>query len=307
MGGNDPELRDGDAAAVQAFEPHRRRLRGLAYRMLGSVADAEDVVQDAYLRWHATDRRRVADARAFLSKTVVRLCLDHLKSARHRRESYVGPWLPEPLLDEAADPAGADIDLADDLSVALLLVLERLSPLERAAFLLHDVFDLGFAEIADALGRNEAACRQLAARARRHVQSAPPRFAVPLDEGARLADAFLAASRSGDVAALGRLLAADAVAYTDGGGRKAAALNPIRGRDKLLRFYAGLARKAGQLFPEVVYRGRINGLAGFITVEADDTLQTTALDIRDGVIAALYIVRNPEKLAHLDRRRLAGG
>jgi RNA polymerase sigma-70 factor (ECF subfamily) len=122
-----------------------------------------------------------------------------------------------------------------------------------------------------------------------------------------LADAFLAASRSGDVAALGRLLAADAVAYTDGGGRKAAALNPIRGRDKLLRFYAGLARKAGQLFPEVVYRGRINGLAGFITVEADDTLQTTALDIRDGAIAALYIVRNPEKLAHLDRRRLAGG
>lgn len=299
MSGNVPAAAE---AAAQSFEPHRRRLRGLAYRMLGSVADAEDIVQEAYLRWHATDRARVANAGAFLSKTVARLCLDTLKSARHRRETYVGPWLPEPVLDEAGGADGSD--LADDLSVALLLALERLSPLERAAFLLHDVFDLDFAEVADTLGRNAAACRQLAARARRHVRSARPRFPVDREEEARLADAFMAAARGGDIAALGRLLAADAVAYTDGGGRKAAALNPIHGRDKLLRFYAGLARKTGGLMPEVVYRGRINGLAGFVTVETDGTLQTTALDIRDGAVAAIYVVRNPDKLAHLDRRRL---
>lgn len=296
MNGNAPAAVE---AAAQSFEPHRRRLRGLAYRMLGSVADAEDIVQEAYLRWHATDRARVANVGAFLSKTVARLCLDTLKSARHRRETYVGPWLPEPVLDEADDDG-----FADDLSVALLLALERLSPLERAAFLLHDVFDLDFAEVADTLGRNAAACRQLAARARRHVRSARPRFPVDREAEARLADAFLAAARGGDVAALGRLLAADAVAYTDGGGRKAAALNPIHGRDKLLRFYAGLARKTGGLMPEVAYRGRINGLAGFVTVEADGTLQTTALDIRDGAVAAIYVVRNPDKLVHLDRGRL---
>lgn len=289
-------------AAAGTFEPHRRRLEGLAYRMLGSVSDAEDIVQDAYLRWHAADRSQVVDVRAFLSKTVARLCLDHLKSARHRREAYVGTWLPEPLLGEAPDPAES---LVEDLSIALLLALERLSPLERAAFLLHDVFDLEFAEIAEALDRNEAACRQLAARARRHVQAARPRFAVPREEGERLAAAFLAASRDGDIAALRRLLAEDAIAFTDGGGRRPAALRPICGRARLLRFYAGLARKAGSHRPAVVYRGPINGLAGYITLQADGILQSTALDIRDGAIVAIYVVRNPEKLIHLEGR-LAG-
>ena len=292
---------EGDDAAT-SFEPHRRRLVGLAYRMLGSVSDAEDIVQDAYLRWHATDRRRVANAGAFLSKTVARLCLDYLKSARHRREAYVGPWLPEPFLDDGIGQNGQDGGLADDLSVTLLLALERLSPLERAAFLLHDIFDLDFAEVAGAIGRTEAACRQLAARARRHVQDARPRFSVPRDEGARIAEAFLAASRGGDVGALQRLLAEDAIAYTDGGGIRPAALNPIFGRAKIARLYTGIARKTARRIPAVVYRGPINGMVGFITLEADGRLQTTALDIQGGVITAIYIVRNPEKLAHLERR-----
>lgn len=289
---------NGDAAA--SFEPHRRRLAGLAYRMLGTVSDAEDVVQDAYLRWHAADRARVDNPRAFLSKTVVRLCLDQLKSARHRREAYVGPWLPEPLIEDASgSDASAGLELADDLSVALMMALERLSPLERAAFLLHDVFDQDFTEVAEAIGRNAAACRQLAARARRHVRSARPRFPVSRDEEARIAEAFLAASRGGDVESLGRLLAADATLVSDGGGRKLAALNPIRGRAKLLRFYTGLARKAEHEMPVVLHRGRINGQPGFVTVEPDGTLQTTVLDIRDGAVVAIYVVRNPEKLAHL--------
>ena len=172
------------------------------------------------------------------------------------------------------------MELADDLSVALLMALERLSPLERAAFLLHDVFDLGFPEVAEAIGRNEAACRQLAARARRHVRETRPRFPVSREAEARVAEAFLAASRGGDVDGLRRLLAEDAVAYTDGGGRRPAALNPVRGRPRLLRFYAGLARKAEGQAPVVVHRGRINGMAGYVTLEPDGILQTTALDIR---------------------------
>ena len=155
--------------AARSFEPHRRRLMALAYRMLGSLAGAEDAVQEAYVRWHATDRTRIQSPRAFLSRVVTRLCLDELKSARSRRETYVGPWLPEPVLDDEALIVDAENEYADDLSVALLLTLERLSPLERAAFLLHDVFDLSFAEVGETLGRGEAACRQLAARAREHV------------------------------------------------------------------------------------------------------------------------------------------
>ncbi len=188
--------------SAQSFEPHRRHLTGLAYRMLGSLAEAEDIVQDAYLRWHGAERGAIANPRAFLSKTVTRLCLDHIKSARVRREEYIGPWLPEPVLDPAALAPDSASDMAHDLSMALMLALERLSPLERAAFLLHDVFDMEFAEIAPALERNEAAVRQLAARARAHVEAARPRFAATPDEGAKLAEAFLAASRSGDAAGM---------------------------------------------------------------------------------------------------------
>src|SRR5262245_24092729 len=207
--------------AIRSFEIHRLALTGLAYRMLGSRADAEDVVQDAYLRWHAANRDAVGAPRRYLGTVVTRLCLDRMKSARARREVYVGQWLPEPVVDEPLD-ADSVGDLAHDLSYALILVLERLSPLERAAFLLHDVFGLNFTEVADTLDRGEAACRQLAARARAHIEAGRPRFAASREDGSRLAAAFRTATESGDMQALRSLLAEDAVLYTDGGGKRPA-------------------------------------------------------------------------------------
>jgi RNA polymerase sigma-70 factor (ECF subfamily) len=281
--------------AAGAFEVHRRHLLGLAYRMLGSLAEAEDAVQEAYLRWHAADRAKVENPRAFLSTTVTRLCLDQLKSARVQRESYVGPWLPEPVLDTAALDAETSSDYAHDLSVALMLTLERLSPLERAAFLLHDVFDVEFAEIAQNLGRSEAACRQLAARGRAHVQAARPRFSPSAEEGTRLAEAFRLATRSGDAAGMVRLLAADAVLYTDGGGKRIAALNPIHGSDKIARFFAGVMKKT-RADGWRVRDAHINGDPGFVFADPEGALQTIAFDIVDGRIAAIYLMVNPDKL-----------
>jgi RNA polymerase sigma-70 factor (ECF subfamily) len=285
--------------AVQTFEPHRRRLTGLAYRMLGSLSEAEDIVQEAYVRWHTAERGRVDNPQAYLSRTVARLCLDHLKSARARRETYVGPWLPEPIVDQAALSPDSASELADDLSVALLMTLERLSPLERAAFLLHDVFDMEFADIAEVLDRSESACRQLAARARAHVSEERPRFRPSPDEVARLSDGFHRAVMSGDAAQFAELLAEDAVLYSDGGGKRLAALKPIHGRDKILRFIGGLSQK-GQA-PAALHRLPINGMPGFLFVGLDGEIDTVALDIRDGAIAAIYAVRNPDKLRHVVR------
>ena len=285
--------------AAGGFEAHRRHLMGLAYRMLGSLAEAEDAVQEAYLRWHAADRGAVGNPRAYLSRVVTRLCLDQLKSARVRRESYVGPWLPEPVLDEAALAAESASDYAHDLSVGLMLALERLSPLERAAFLLHDVFEVEFAEIARTVGRSEAACRQLAARAREHVRAARPRFTVSANEGERLALAFRAAAESGDAATLAKLLAADAVLYSDGGGKRQGALNPIRGSDKIIRFLAGIVRKAPALGEWHIRPARINSAPGLTLRAPDGAKQTIAFGIESGRIAAIYIVLNPEKLRHI--------
>jgi len=290
-------------ASTMAFEAHRGYLAGLAYRMLGSVADAQDVVQDAYLRWHSADAATVRAPRAYLSQVVTRLCLDHLKSARHRRETYVGPWLPEPLLNDPALMTGPVSDVASDVSVALMLALERLSPLERAAFILRDVFDCGFDEIARTVDRDEAACRQLVTRARAHVREGRPRYRVAEDEGSRIAEAFFAASREGDLDMLRNLLAETVVLRTDGGGRKPSARRPVLGSDHVGRFFAGIAgkaRKAGA--PRLTLWKRlltINGMPGFASVEADGTLQTTALEIADGRIAGIYIMRNPEKLKHI--------
>lgn len=284
--------------AVADFEPHRRHLQGLAYRMLGSWAEAEDIVQDAWLRWRDADRGQVETPRAFLSRTVTRLCLDQLKSARARREEYVGPWLPEPLPDAGSYGAPGAGEVAHDLSVALMLALERLSALERAAFLLHDVFDLPFAEIALTLGRNEAACRQLAARARTRVREARPRFAVTEQEGARIADAFWQASRAGDVDALRSLLAQDAVLHADGGGKKLAVFKPILGSDKIARFFAGLSSKPGGQFLDAVVT-QLNGMPGVLATELDGLPRSTTLEVRDGRITAIYIVRNPDKLRHV--------
>ena len=284
--------------AVEAFEAHRRALTGLAYRMLGSRAEAEDVVQDAYLRWHTVDPGTIEQPRRYLGTVVTRLCLDRMKSAKARHEIYVGQWLPEPVVDELfdAEPVG---DLARDLSVALMLMLERLSPLERAAFLLHDVFGLDFAEVAAALGRGDAACRQLAARARAHIDAGRPRFPASQEEGHRLAVAFHEAAASGDLHTLTQLLAKDAVLYTDGGGKRAAAFNPIHGADKILRFLAGVSRKNSALQTMQVRAAIINGLAGFVMSEADGSVSTMAFECSAGRIAAIYVVRNSEKLRHV--------
>jgi RNA polymerase sigma-70 factor (ECF subfamily) len=283
---------------ASAFEPHRAYLRGLAYRMLSSMAEAEDVVQDAYIRWHrigAKARSGIENPRAWLSKATTRLCLDRLKSARAQRESYVGPWLPEPVIEpEAAeDPA----ELAQDLSVAFLLLLERLSPLERAAFLLHDVFEMSFAQVAEVLRRDEAACRQLATRARKHIEAGRPRFDATGEDQARIAAAFLAAAGSGNPAQLAQLLAKDAVLIGDGGGKVKAALNPILGSDKVIAFLLGVQKKVP--FPDgTEYRPAIvNGLPGFLIVLPDGKIaQTLSFEIQDGAIHRIYAVRNPDKL-----------
>jgi RNA polymerase sigma-70 factor (ECF subfamily) len=280
------------------FEPHRRRLMGIAYRMLGSLSEAEDIVQEAWLRWNGADHETLREPAAWLSRVVTRLCLDHMKSARARRETYVGQWLPEPVLDGAAIAADTPGERAEDISVAFLLALERLSPLERAAFLLHDVFDMEFAEVARALDREEAACRQLASRARSHLKAAQPRFAVPAADGERLVQAFLAAAGSGDAAALARLLAEDAALHSDGGGKRLAALNIVRGRDRVTRFFVGTARKWS--WPSwTVRQETINGLPGLVMSHPQGELQTLAMHIRDGRIAEIYIMRNPDKLRHL--------
>ena len=298
-----------DPAAT--FEPHRRRLLGLAYRMLGSMADAEDAVQETYLRWHAANRAEVSDTRAFLMTTTTRICLDLLTSARARREEYVGPWLPEPVVDTEQLAPDSRTELAEDLSIALLLTLDRLSALERAAFLLHDVFDFSFKEVAAALERSEAACRQLASRARAHVQAARPRGATPSPRSghvdakhAQLMSAFAAATQSGDLDALTQMLASDVRIVTDGGGKVRSALEVIEGANRAARFLIEVTRKR----PDAWWRedftvrfGTINGLPGVIVDAPEGVVQTTAFQIEGHVIRALYVVRNPDKLRHLAR------
>ncbi|MDB5411513.1 MAG: polymerase sigma factor SigJ [Rhodospirillales bacterium] len=289
------------APIADVFERHRRHLIGLAYRMLGSVAAAEDAVQEAYLRWHRADRAAVADPRRFLGKIVTRLCLDEMKSARARRETYIGPWLPEPVVEAAGFSTESASEYADDLSVGLMLALERLSPLERAAFLLHEIFDVDYAEVATLLERSEAACRQLVARARANIRESRARCAIPADGGRAIAEAFATAVRVGDVGALAGLLAADATLHTDGGGKRKAALQVIMGRDRIVRFSIGVSRKFTQPATISMRFATINGMAGFVSVFEDGGLQTTAFEIVDGRITAIYVVRNPDKLAHLGR------
>jgi RNA polymerase sigma-70 factor (ECF subfamily) len=277
-----------DAAA--SFDPLRPKLMRVAYRMLGSVADAEDIVQEAFVRWMGADRSEVREPEAFLRRTVTRLCLDQLKSARRQRETYVGPWLPDPVVEEEQE---------EDVTLPLMLALERLSPLERAAFLLHDVFGLGFEEVAATIQRDATTCRQLASRARTHVREARPRFQVEKQRSLELAEAFFAASRSGDMKALGAMLAADVSVHADGGGKRPAALEPVIGFDAVMKVHEFLAAHFRENGSKLVRAGFVNGLPGFITSEADGEFQTTALEIEDGKIAAIYVVRNPDKLRHL--------
>jgi RNA polymerase sigma-70 factor, ECF subfamily len=281
-----------DQSAAASFDPLRPRMIRIAYRMLGSVADAEDVVQDAFLRWLDVDRHAVREPEAYLRRVVTHLCLDRLKSARHRRETYIGPWLPEPVVDAAQDEI-------DDVTLPLMMALERLSPLERAAFLLHDVFDVGFDEIAETIGREPATCRQLASRARTHIRDARPRFHVPQERRLEIAAAFFAASRGGEMEQLRSLLAADVTIYADGGGKTPASTQPIVGLENVIQLHAALAPIFAKKMSRILRYAFINGLPGFLTIESDDFLQTTALQIEDGRIIAIYIMRNQDKLRHL--------
>lgn len=284
------------AVPETGFRESRPALIRLAYRMLGSMADAEDVVQDAYARWLAADRGAVREPGAFLRIVVTRLCLNQLKSARRRRETYLGPWLPEPIFDPA------EPDELDDITLPLMIALERLSPLERAAFLLHDVFGMAFSDLAEALGREEAACRKLTSRARAHLRETRPRFTVAREDGLRIAAAFFAASRSGDMDALRALLAVEVVAMADGGGKVPASPEPLVGQHVVLVRHAAMARDFIQNPSRLLRYAVIDGLPGFVTVEAGGIVQTTALHVRQDKVVAIYVVRNPDKTRRVSAR-----
>jgi RNA polymerase sigma-70 factor (ECF subfamily) len=280
------------------FEQHRPKLYGIAYRMLGTRADAEDMLQETYLRWHRTDLERVRSAEAWLTTIVSRLCIDRLRSAHSAREAYFGPWLPEPLVGADVPMPDAQSELANDLSVAFLVVLERLAPNERAAFLLHDVFDCEYTELAQILGKNEAACRQIVHRARERVRRDRPRFQVSEAARRRLLEKFIAAVESADREALLELFAEDATWTADGGGKTAAASKVLHGGARIAKLVAGLARRlvgenAGRYTFHLV---PINGETGILT--RLDGQPSMALSIlTDGVrILAGYNVVNPDKL-----------
>jgi RNA polymerase sigma-70 factor, ECF subfamily len=291
-----------DDAAV--FEGLRPLLFSIAYRMLGGVGDAEDIVQEAFLRYERAqaDGAAIESPKAYLSAVATRLAIDELRSARARRETYVGQWLPEPLPTAegpAADDPAARTEQADTLSMAFLVALERLTPVERAVFLLHDVFDYGYDEIAPIVERSEANCRQLAVRARRHVETGRPRFAPEDERRGELADAFFAAVEGGDLDGLVTLLAGDVAVYGDGGGRAPQWTFPIAGRDRVARLLAGLG---GQLDRHGLHleRRELNGAPGAMVVDAEGRITNVlVLEIAGGAVRAVRSVINPDKLGHL--------
>jgi RNA polymerase sigma-70 factor (TIGR02957 family) len=293
--------------SLGSFDRHRRLLFGVAYQMLGSVADAEDVVQEAWLRWSAADRSDVADERAYLVQITTRLALDRLGSARARRESYVGPWLPEPLLTggtpvAAAPPApGPDeaAELGERVSLALLVVLETLSPAERAVFVLREVFGMSVAEVAGVLDRSEAAVRQMAHRAREHVRARQPRFETDRNAQREVTERFLAAVAGGDMEALLAALAPDVVLISDGGGKTKAALRPITGADKVARWLVAVARD-GAAIPDLrIELADVNGSPAIVGWSGAEPFGSISLTVADGRIEQVLVVVNPDKLAGL--------
>ena len=287
---------------LEAFDRHRRLLFTVAYQMLGSVADAEDTVQDAWLRWSSADRSDVTDPKAYLVRITSRLALDRLGAARTRRETYVGPWLPEPLLTEdvAAGPEES-AELGEQVSLALLVVLETLSPVERAVFVLREVFGMPVAEVAAALGRSEAAVRQQAHRAREHVQARRPRFETDRRTQREVTERFVAAAAGGDVEALVALLAPDVVLVSDGGGRASAALRPITGVDKVTQFLLATAATGLQLPGLEIEVTDVNGVPGLVVRTEGQPFLVMSLAVADGRVEQVFVVRNPDKLAGLRR------
>jgi RNA polymerase sigma-70 factor (TIGR02957 family) len=296
-------------AALVPFDRHRRLLFTVAYQMLGSVADAEDVVQDAWLRWSAADRDDVVDERAYLVQITTRLALDRLGSARARRESYVGPWLPEPLLTGGAPVASAPpapepeeaAELGERVSLALLVVLETLSPAERAVFVLREVFGMSVAEVAGVLGRSEAAVRQMAHRAREHVQARQPRFDTDRREQREVTERFLAAAVTGDVESLLAALSPDVVLVSDGGGKVKAALRPIVGADKVARFLAAVGPEAADLGLRVEM-AEVNGAPALVAWTDSAPDMALQLVVADGLVTEVLFMGNPDKLGGLAER-----
>jgi RNA polymerase sigma-70 factor (ECF subfamily) len=280
----------------------RPLLFSIAYRMLGSASDAEDIVQEAFLRFHRETAAgtRVESPKSYLSAVTTRLCIDHLRSARVRRESYVGTWLPEPLLTDEVSDAERHAETADSLSMGFLVLLESLTPVERAVFLLREVFEYDYDEIASVVGKSEENCRQIAVRARRQVQAGKPRFEASKAEREELARRFFRAAGEGDVESLVGMLAADVVAYADGGGKATAFPRPVHGRDKVLRILRGPAARGERLWVTDVRLAEINGQPGAMFLDPDGVpVVAVSLDIADGQVQSLRAVSNPEKLEHL--------
>jgi len=282
----------------QTFAGYRKLLFAIAYRLLGSAADAEDVVQDAWFKWSAADRAQISDPKAYLARIVSNLAMDRLRSTRRQRETYVGPWLPEPILTEP--DASEDIAVAESVSVAMLVVLETLSPLERAVFVLREVFDFPYAEIADAVDRSESAVRQAGHRARNHIQARRPRFETDRTKKRELTERFFAATTGGDINELMELLAPDVTLWTDGGGKVRQAIRPIIGADKVIRWLAGAVSRPYEgveidsMTVEVV---DINGAPGVVFSSDGRIIATLTVDVNDdGRIVAIHNVANPDKL-----------
>jgi RNA polymerase sigma-70 factor, ECF subfamily len=284
------------------YDELRPLMFSIAYRMLGSAAEAEDIVQEAFLRFHRASEEPGEDIespRAWLSAVTTRLSIDHLRSARVRRESYVGTWMPEPLLTDSAPDAAQHAETADSLSLAFLVVLESLSPVERAVFLLREVFGYGYDEIAEVIGKSEDNARQLAVRARRHLDDRKPRFEADRRRRDELAERFFAAAEEGDTDGLLQMLSADAVLYGDGGGKAPAIPKPIHGREQVSRVLTGLLKQV-VTFGLTMERVEVNGQPGAAVRDAEGRLlNVVAIDIADGQVQAIRSIVNPEKLGHL--------
>ena len=288
-----------DVGGGQTFDQYRPLLFAIAYRMLGSVMDAEDIVQEAFLRWQAAAGDDIRSPRAFLSAVVTRLCIDQLRSAQAQREHYIGPWLPEPLVSEHAPDVEEAAMLQESLSLAFLVLLERLNPVERAVFLLHDVFDFDYAEIAPIVGKSVANCRQMARRARTRLADQRPRFEPSRAQQEQLTRQFMQACAEGDLPGLVALLADDITLWSDGGGQVAAAIRPIHGTDAVARFLLGIVRKAPPTYlPRPAW---VNGRPGLVVEAAGRPVSVFGLDLVDGRIAAIRIIVTPDKLGGVGR------
>ena len=283
---------------AEVFEEYRGLMFAVAYRMLGTIADAEDAVQDAWLGWSAASRADVADPRAYLVRIVTNTALNRLRAARARREAYIGPWLPEPLLTEAGPDAAERAELAESVSVAMLVVLESLTPDERAVFVLHEVFGFDHPEIAAALGRSAPAVRQLAHRAREHVQARRPRFDVDWDQQREVTARFLAAAAGGDIEGLMAVLAPDVTLLTDGGGRTRAALRPISGASKVARWIVGIAGRpdVGGAADLNLEPAEINGTPGTLITADGGAVAVLTLAVAAGQVTGIQLLVNPDKL-----------